>query len=269
MRIAVVTGATGVFGRWIVEGLLKADCKVLMIVRDAVKAETMISTFFSQYSDRVRFITCELSSYEDIKRIKAVVGNTPIDILINNAAITPQSQTFTQDGIDLQFAVNVLSYHWMIREFRENLLLANNKPARVVNVASFYAGGLELSDVEYKARKYTSDSSYRASKQADRMLASAWSKRFPSDQVIVNSCHPGIATSGVSLGLGYDLDRSERAAINGAITPLFLALHDSVKTNTGKYYSDCMEQLCGFSQDVASVNKLFGLVESYSIRGKC
>ncbi len=163
----------------------------------------------------------------------------------------------------MQWACNVLGYHWLIKELQKNLLRADNAPAKVVNVASFYAGGLDLSDPEFKHRSYCPDSAYQASKQANRMMARAWSQRLPKEKVCVFSCHPGVATSNVSLGLGFDLDRSEKAKKEGAVTPLFLALDPKTSEHNGMYFRDSTPQRCPFSDDAESVERLFNLLESY------
>jgi NAD(P)-dependent dehydrogenase (short-subunit alcohol dehydrogenase family) len=35
-------------------------------------------------------------------------------VLINNAAVTPRTREETNEGIELQWATNVLGYFWMI-----------------------------------------------------------------------------------------------------------------------------------------------------------
>lgn len=155
-----------------------------------------------------RVMVCDVSDHDDIRRLASELKDVPIDILINNAAVTPTSRAETAKGIEMQWACNVLGYHWMMKEMSGNLLLCSSPPARVVNVASNYAGGLILDDVEFQTREYDADSAYQASKQANRMMAFAWSRRLSKESVVVHSCHPGVATSAVSLGLGYDLDRS-------------------------------------------------------------
>ena len=52
----------------------------------------------------------------------------------------------TPEGIELQFATNVLGYFWLTQEFSEQL--KRSAPARVINVASYWAGDLELDHAE-------------------------------------------------------------------------------------------------------------------------
>jgi NAD(P)-dependent dehydrogenase (short-subunit alcohol dehydrogenase family) len=260
---ALVTGATGVFGVHIVEGLLQQGFEVICVVRNASKADALLAKFSTKYTVPCSYIVCDVSDKDDIHKTALKLEDTSIDVLINNAAITPTSRSENRMGIEEQWACNVLGYHWFIKEFTPNLMKSSIKPACIVNVASFYAGGLNLNDVEFKERSYDVDSAYQASKQADRMLAKAWSKRFAKDQIIINSCHPGVATSGVSLGLGYDLDRSERAARQGAVTPLFLSLNPSVSQYTGEYFADSQIQQCEFCDSADDVERLFDICETY------
>jgi retinol dehydrogenase-13 len=134
---------------------------------------------------------------------------------------------------------------------------------RIVNVASFYASGLDLSDPEFKVRPYDNDQAYQQSKQANRMMTVAWAERL-RNLAIVTSCHPGIATSSVSLGLGYDLDRSEQAQIEGSRTPLYCALAPSSSAiESGAYYANAKRTECEFSRDRTACERLFQILEAY------
>ena len=155
----------------------------------------------------------------------------------------------------------------MTRAFLPSLKLAASSsqgPARVVFVASFYAGQLDLSDSQFKRRKYDPDSAYQASKQADRMLAVRWADQLKDANIIVSSCHPGVATSNVSLGLGFDIDRSVTAQKKGAVTPIFCAV--SPKVQSGKYYSDSAEVHCEFAGDREKINALWELCEAAAMQ---
>ena len=172
--------------------------------------------------------------------------------------MTPKKRTTTSDGEEQQWAVNVLAYHRLLKALLPQLRLAagQGRP-RVVFVASFYAGGLDLSDVEFARRPYSAGDAYRASKQANRQLARAWAQRLAPDGIDVTSCHPGIATSKVSLGLGFDMDRSKEAARRGADTPLHCCLADKLKS--GAFYANCREARCEFAADI---ERLWTVVEA-------
>ena len=134
--------------------------------------------------------------------------------------------------------------------------------ALFVLVASNYAGGLRLDDAEFASRPYDAAAAYRASKQADRMLAAAWAARQPA--LAVYACHPGIADSSGARGLGMAFSDAQAAAKAGAATPLLLALSPpSALAPSGAYYSDGRVARCPFAEDTAGVDGLWALVESY------
>lgn len=115
----------------------------------------------------VGFLLADLSVKSSIQQL-ANNWERPLHVLINNAAVTPRTREETNEGIELQWATNVLGYFWMINCFTSFLKMA--APARVVNVASYWAGDLDISDLECKRRRYDNDMIYRQSKQANRML---------------------------------------------------------------------------------------------------
>jgi retinol dehydrogenase 12 len=175
----------------------------------------------------------------------------PLHILINNAAIAPRRRSETAEGIEMELATNVLGYVWMMRAFEA--VLRASAPARVVNVASYWAGDLDLDDLEFKARAYNNDTAYRQSKQADRMLTVAFAKRWSPSEITVNSCHPGDANSTLSNSLGYGGHESPDEA---ADTPVWLATDSRVAGVTGKYFASRQQRACEFAADEKAIAAL-------------
>ena len=123
------------------------------------------------------------------------------------------------------------------------------------------AGGLNLADPEFTKTSYDASAAYRASKQANRMQAAGWAAAEAGAGITFASCHPGVSTSNVSLGLGFDLDRSEKSQMDGALTPIFLATTPASQLTNGGYYADSSESRCEFCGDKAAVTQLFDLCE--------
>ena len=109
--------------------------------------------------------------------IQALADRWPgrLDVLINNAAATPRRRQESPDGIEMQFATNVLGYFWMTAGIRRKTA-RQSAPARVINVASYWAGDLDINDLEFKRRRYNNGTAYRQSKQANRMLTVAFAE---------------------------------------------------------------------------------------------
>ena len=89
-----------------------------------------------------------------------------------------------------------------------------------VDVSSYWAGDLDIDDLEFKSRPYNNDTAYRQSKQANRMLTVAFARRVGEHGVSVNACHPGDVNSSLSNNLGFGGHESPR---EGARTPAWLA----------------------------------------------
>ena len=196
----------------------------------------------------------ELADLSRKSDIQALAERWPgkLDVLINNAGATPRRRMETPEGIEMQFATNVLGYFWMTQAFSEQLKEA--APARVVNVTSYWAGDLDLNDLEFKRRRYNNGTAYRQSKAANRMLTAAFAERFAPYQVTVNSCHPGDVNSQLSNDLGFGGHESPDA---GARTPVWLATDPVGERETGKYFEHMSESRDRLTSDRSAVEALY------------
>ena len=230
--VALVTGATGAIGRAIAERIAaRPDYEVVLVCRDAAKAQATVEAIQHQTGNRhIRYELVDLSRRASVRAL-AERWLGPAHVLVNNAATTPRRREETPEGIELQFATNVLGYFWMITAFRDHFARAAS--ARIVNVASYWAGGLDLDDLEFKHRRYDNDAAYRQSKQADRMLTVAFAERLRASRVTVNACHPGDVVSTLSRNLGFG---GQETPDRAAGTPAWLATEAIGARGTGKYF---------------------------------
>ena len=254
---ALLTGGTGAIGRAIAEGLVTRGFDLVLAVRSLEKGDTTAAAIERVTGRAPRVVRCELSLGESIRAL-ADTEQGPLHVLINNAAECPRQRRETPEGVELQFATNVLAYYRMMTAFTPHLTAA--APSRIVNVASYWAGGLDLGDLEFKKRRYDNDTAYRQSKQADRMISSAFAERLKDRGVAVNACHPGDVRSRLSSDLGFG---GHESPAQGAATPLMLAVDDIGEKKTGGYFAHMREERCHFSTDRAAVGALFDICGSY------
>jgi NAD(P)-dependent dehydrogenase (short-subunit alcohol dehydrogenase family) len=153
----------------------------------------------------------------------------------------------------------VLSYFWLTQLFTERL--KESAPARVINVASYWAGDLDLSDLEFKRRRYSNGTAYRQSKQANRMLTVAFAERLKPFGITVNACHPGDVNSRLSNDLGFGGSTSPD---DGADTPVWLATDLIGQRETGKYFDQRHAVRCPFGEDTAAVEALYAACLAYT-----
>lgn len=257
-RVFLVTGATGAIGKAIAQQLAaNQNSEVVLVCRDKGKAEQAVNEIIhSTQNPKVRYELADLSRYTDIQAL-AERWVEPLHVLVNNAAVTPPARQETPEGIELQFATNVLGYFWLINEFTD--LLKASAPARVVNVASYWAGGMDINDLEFNRRSYDNDKAYRQSKQADRMLSVAFAEKL-KPHITVNACHPGDVNSTLSNNLGFG---GHESPDQGAETPVWLATHPVGQISTGKYFEHLREATCAFGRDKQAVGALVDVCLSY------
>jgi NAD(P)-dependent dehydrogenase (short-subunit alcohol dehydrogenase family) len=176
-----------------------------------------------------------------------------LDALINNAGINRPRRQTSVDGIELTFATNVLGYWLLTRELLD--LLRASAPARIVNVASTFAGDLDLNDLQFERRAYDAQKAYKQSKACNRMLTWAFARRLEKSGVTANAMAPGLV---VQTGLYRDVGPAVRLLMRvlglffgrtiaqGADTAIWLASSPEVEGVTGKFFDQRREVPCTF-----------------------
>eukprot|EP01084_Bolivina_argentea_P308831 534116_1 len=293
-KIAIVTGANQGIGRSIAKRISSIKdsndkeyiYEAVIICRNKQKGEQTIKDLQKETGNtNIHLITCDISSYRTVqnifvKQIMNIITNKNMKcsiILVNNAAECPMNRSLNSDGIERQFATNVLGYHFMMRSIFGYLIdnkinnkiknifynFINCKSSRIVNVASNWAGDLDINDLQFKKRKYDNDTAYRQSKQCDRMLNYIWSVKLKQFGILVNSCHPGDPCTTLSKSLGYNLYSTKNCDI--CKSPVYLAIDDKVNTTGGWFESDCNVRKERFAQNKQLCAKLFDVCESFCV----
>jgi NAD(P)-dependent dehydrogenase (short-subunit alcohol dehydrogenase family) len=260
-QVVLVTGANGAIGLAIARQLAaQPGSELILVGRDAGRMAAATQAVQAATGNaRVRYELADLSRQADVLALAGRWAG-PLHVLVNNAAATPRRRQETPEGLELQWATNVMGYFWLIQAFREHL--ARSAPARIVNVASYYAGDLDLSDVEFKRRPYDNNLAYRQSKQANRMLTAAFAPRLAPYNIVVNACHPGDVNSRLSNDLGFG---GQTSPDDGARTPAWLASHPEAATYTGQYFARQRPAPDPFVQDTADVEALYQLCLTYDV----
>jgi retinol dehydrogenase 12 len=248
-RIAIVTGATQGIGKATAEGLLRAGCETILLVRDERRGDAVAADLERTTGRRPRLARADLADLRDLAAAaRRLVAELPhVDILVNNAATIPPRRQTSRAGHELQFAVNHLAYHLLTRELVP--ALARAEEPRVVVVASnaHRHATLDLRDLE-ASRSYDARVQYQATKLMNVLFAREMAERLRSQRIAVNSLHPGVVGTGLladytPLGRLFApllrLVASDPAT--GAKTSLHVALDPSVAGVTGKHFRDCRE----------------------------
>jgi NAD(P)-dependent dehydrogenase (short-subunit alcohol dehydrogenase family) len=252
----IVTGPTSGFGKEIAFQLASLGAEVILACRDTARGEQTageIARLTGRKDCAVMYI--DTSSRQSIREFaRQFCTQFPrLDALINNAGINRSRRQASVDGIELTFATNVLGY-WLLTRELLNLLRAS-APARIVNVASTFAGDLDLTDLQFERRAYDAQKAYKQSKACNRMLTWAFTRRLEGSGVTANAMAPGLV---VQTGLYRDVAPAVRVIMRvlglffgrtvaqGADTAIWLASSPEVEGVTGKFFDQRQEVPCKF-----------------------
>jgi NAD(P)-dependent dehydrogenase (short-subunit alcohol dehydrogenase family) len=268
-RVCLVTGANSGIGKETARGLARLGAHVVMACRDPERGEAARSEIAAEAGEgRVELALVDLASQRSIREFAAglVRLHPALHVLVNNAGVWRERRAESADGIELTWATNMLGY-----SLTTSLLLdalRRGAPARIVNVASQLARGLDLDDVEYRRRPYGGIAAYAQSKQANRMWTWALDRRLAGSGVAANAMHPGgVSTALFSKG-GGPLSRiaslfikvAGRSAAEGADTVVWLAAAPEAEARRGRFWIDRREVRCRH-RDAEREERLFELCE--------
>ena len=91
--IAIVTGANGVFGQYICQGIMKTH-QLYCIVRNEEKGKQLLK--FLNGAD-AKYLLCDLSKPSSITALAKQFEGRAVQCLINNAAITPKKKAISEE----------------------------------------------------------------------------------------------------------------------------------------------------------------------------
>jgi len=244
-KVCIVTGATAGIGQVTAHALAQRGATVVIIGRDAPKAERVAWDIRAQTgSALVSYMVADLSSQVAIRQLaQQILSEYPhIDVLINNAGAAFTSRQVSVDGIEMTWALNHLAYFLLT-----NLLLERLKAsgyARIINVSSdqHTHGKIRFDDLEGKQR-YNGLAAYQQSKLANLLFTYELARRLEGTGVTVNALHPGLVATNLWTNNGF-LGKLLRRGLNlfsisaeaGAHTSIYLTTSPDVEGVTGKYF---------------------------------
>jgi NAD(P)-dependent dehydrogenase (short-subunit alcohol dehydrogenase family) len=193
--------------------------------------------------------------------------HSQIHVLVNNAGIWITEPAASAEGIELTWAVNVLAHHVLTGALMERLRAA--PAARIVSVASTFAGHLDLDDVEFRRRGWGGIAAYRQSKAAQRMWTWALAARLAGTRITANAVHPGGVYTGIyrsPRGIAGAVLRCYARLIKatpreGADTPVWVATAPELEGITGRFWADRKEVSCPY-RDEKSLERLWKLLKA-------
>lgn len=234
-RTIVVTGANSGLGLEATKALVAEGAHVVMACRNLdLAAEAAATTTGPGETSLVRL---DLADLDQVRTAGAWPAR--VDVLICNAGIMHAPLRRTPQGHESQFAVNVLGH------FLLTAMLLPRLTDRVTAVSSIAhrMGTIDLSDLDWRRRRYLTMRAYAQSKLANLMLALELQRRLATVRSPIRStvAHPGFAatalqtrsTTPVGRVVGrVSHSRAAQSPAMGALPVLYAATAPDVRSGT-------------------------------------
>jgi NAD(P)-dependent dehydrogenase (short-subunit alcohol dehydrogenase family) len=246
-KTVVITGATSGIGAVAARRLAEQGARIVIVARDTQRAEETLRelrTANPAAAHSAHF--ADLSRLRDMKRVAAEIAAAEprIDVLMNNAGVLVSRNQRTEDGLEVMFATNHMSY-FVIANLLLERLRASGGGVRIVSTASaaHHRGRLDFEHLQ--DQKGASD--YGTTKLCNILFTRELARRIAGTGVTANCLHPGFvatrfgdnAGGPIRVGLAIAKRLFALSPEEGAKTMVYLASSPEVAGRSGGYYSKC------------------------------
>lgn len=197
---ALITGANSGLGLETATQLAGRGARVIMAVRNQDKGQAARADILQRYpAAQVEVIALDLGSLASVQACAGELRRraTHLDLLINNAGLMFTPKATTTDGFELQMGTNHLG-HFALTAQLWPLLTAAAAP-RIISLSSIahYFGRLNLADINWQQRRYSTFQAYCDSKLANMIFHRELSRRCQARGLNCKAlaAHPGVVAT--------------------------------------------------------------------------
>jgi NAD(P)-dependent dehydrogenase (short-subunit alcohol dehydrogenase family) len=246
-KTVVITGATSGIGAVAARRLAEQGARIVIVARDRQRAdETLRDLRKANPAAEHTAHFADLSRLTDMKRVAAEIAaaEPKIDVLMNNAGVIMSRNERTEDGLEVMFATNHVSYFVITNLLLERLRAAGGG-ARIVSTASAAHERARLDFEHLQDQK--GSSGYGTTKLCNILFTRELARRIAGSGVTANCLHPGFVatrfgnnTRGpIHAGLAVAKRLFALSPEEGAKTMVYLASSPEVAVRSGGYYVNC------------------------------
>lgn len=203
LKTILITGSTDGIGLEAAKALYSLGHHVLLHGRNPTKLEAAKRMLSELSRDgRVETYLADLSRMADVETLGEAIAadHDQLDVLINNAGILRSADTFTDDGLDIRFAVNTFAPYLLT----QRLLPLFRPGARVVNLSSAAQSPVNLEALAGRTKIPDQLNAYAQSKLALTMWSHTMAQLHSDRALVFVAVNPGslLATKMVQEGFG-------------------------------------------------------------------
>ena len=245
-KICLITGASGGIGYFTALKLAQLGATIIIASKNEQRGnEAKQMLIEGSNNPNVEYMQVDLASFLSIRAFADNFISTykSLDVLVNNAGVYFSKQAFTEDKIEIQFAINHLAPFMITGLLIEPLRAAGT--SRIVNLSSrFHFYGKIYFDNLFLDKIYNGLRAYCQSKLGVVLFTYKLAEMLGDNGVSVNCLHPGTARTSIgntnSTGLYPIICNIIKPVLvspnKAARTTILLASSEEVNGVSGKYF---------------------------------
>ena len=198
-KAVLITGATSGIGMQTAITLASLGASVIISGRNKESGEAAVQEIKAKSgNDNVKLLISDLSTISGVEHLaeEIISGQTPLDILINNAGSAANSLKINEDGIEINFATNVIAQFLLSNLLFETISKSDN--GRIITLM----GGDLPDEIDLKNMQseqgFKGLNAYSQSKMIMMSLMYEFAQRSKDSDVTVNICYPGQASTNMT-----------------------------------------------------------------------
>lgn len=278
-KIVLITGATSGIGFQTALALAKMDAQVILTGRSQSSGEAAIAEIkLASGNVNVDLLTSDLSAQANVhalaEQFKARYDR--LDVLINNAGLAASKRKLTVDGIESNFAVNVVA-PFLLTHLLMDSLKASASPRVVTLMGGDVPAKLDMNNLQSE-RSFDGLNSYSQSKLAMMVMMYEFAQR--AQDVAINVCYPGQASTNMTRSVTAEMlpgfmrflfpvfklavrEDGGRSAAKASQSSVYLASSKDLEGVSGNYFDTNAKQAdwSPAVTDAAARSALWKLVE--------
>ncbi|NWJ96509.1 MAG: SDR family NAD(P)-dependent oxidoreductase [Chloroflexi bacterium] len=254
-RVVLITGGTGGIGKQTALALAKLGAQVIVTGRNQASGETAVNEL-KQISGnpQIDLLLADLSTQAGNRSLAKQFKQRykRLDVLINNAGLAASQRQLTEDDVESDFAVNVLT-PFLLTHLLMDYLKASPS-ARVVNLAGGTADGyIDLDNLQAE-RSFTGLNTYSHTKLIMMAVMYEFAQRVQNTNITINVCYPGRASTNMTRSVTPEMMPSfsrliwpifklmirpdgGQSAAKASRSSVYLASSDDVARVNGTYFN--------------------------------
>jgi NAD(P)-dependent dehydrogenase (short-subunit alcohol dehydrogenase family) len=232
--------------------------QVIVTGRSKTSAEEAVTKLKSASGNpRVDFLLADLSAQKNVRalaeQVKARVER--LDVLINNAGLAASKKELTEDGIESDFAMNVVT-PFLLTHLLMDSLKKSSSPRVVTLMGGDVPTTLDMDNLQSE-KSFDGLNTYSQTKLAMMALMYEFAQREKG--VTINVCYPGQASTNMTRSVTPEMlpgfmrflfpifklavrDDGGKSAAKASRSSIYLASSKDVEGVSGKYFdTNCKE----------------------------